>query len=305
MIHTTNRYEAKGFSVLTAAAQTNVLVTALLVYATAATLRVGLFSVAPVGFAACGGYGVGVLMTKYHWAFLSSMSVSLIGAIVVAIVISAPILRLTGVFAALATLAFLVVLDSLVSSLSITGGSLGIYGIPSADVRAALIVVLLINLVVWYVVDHTFVGRKLDATCESPVAAASMGINVPMIRLAAMAYAAVLSSIAGGLYAHSFYVMSPGGFGFSLAISVAALAVISGAGHWLMPLVSTFTVGLIPIAFQQLDNWGFIIQGALMTLVVIVYPDGLAGIVRRLLLPRRAFLVRPAIGLGTRLTVWL
>lgn len=290
---------------LTSAAQTTLLVMALLVYATATTLRVGLFSVAPVGFAACGGYGVGVLMTKYHWSFPPAIVVSVVGALVIAVVIAAPILRLTGVFAALATLAFLIVLDSLVSSLGITGGSLGIYGIPSVDVRTPLWIVLLINLVVWYLVDHSSIGRKFDATCENPVAAASMGINVPGIRLGAMAYSALISAISGGLYAHSFYVMSPSVFAFSLAISVAALAVISGAGHWLMPLIATFTVGLIPIAFQQLNNWGLIIQGALMTLVVLVYPDGLAGLARRWLLPRRAVLVRHRVGLGTRVMAWL
>lgn len=290
---------------LTQAAQTSLLVTCLLAYATAATLRVGLFSVAPVGFAACGGYGVGVLTTKYDWGFGWSMTVSAIGAVGLSIVIAAPILRLKGVFAALATLAFLIVLNGLVVSLKITGGSLGIYGIPSIDARTLLAIVLLGNLVVWYAVDHSFVGRQLDAASENPVTAASMGINVPVVRLIAMAYSALLASLAGGLYAHSFYVISPEVFGFSLAVSVAALAVIAGPGHWLMPLVSTFTVGLIPIVFQDLTNWGLIIEGALMTVVVVVYPDGLSGVVRSLLLPLRARLARRPMQRARRALAWL
>ena len=49
---------------MTSAAETNALITMLLVYATTATLRVGIFSIAPVGFAACGSYTVAILLTK-------------------------------------------------------------------------------------------------------------------------------------------------------------------------------------------------------------------------------------------------
>ena len=290
---------------LTAAAQANLLVTALLVYATATTLRAGIFSVAPAGFAAIGGYSVAILTTKSHWTFLPSAAVGVLCALVVSVVIALPILRLTGVYAALATLAFLVVLGSVVTTLKVTGGSLGLYGIPAADVRPALWVALAANVAVWYWVDHSSWGRRIDVTCESPVLAASMGINVPAVRLGAMAYSALLGAIAGSLYAHTFYVISPTVFAFSLAISVAALTVIAGSGHWLTPLISTFTVGVIPLAFQGLNNWGLIIQGALMTIVVVVYPDGLAGLARRLVMPPRATLTAAPVRPAFRWLAWL
>jgi branched-chain amino acid transport system permease protein len=290
---------------VTPAAETNAMITMLLVYATTATLRVGIFSIAPVGFAACGGYTVAIFLTKTSVPFPLAVLIAIAGTVAIAIALAIPLLRLLGIYAALATLAFLIVVQGVIESLTITGGSLGIFAIPFSDMRAVLAIAIVITLGIWYWVDHSFVGRHLDTIAENPVLAASMGINVPMLRLATIVYSAVVAAFAGGLYARSFYVLSPGVFDFSFAISIAALAVIAGSGHWVTPFVSTATIGLIPIVFTGLGNWGLILQGGLMTLVVMVYPDGIAGVARRLLSPQRAVLATDNRTRSARVLAWL
>lgn len=290
---------------MTSAAETNALITMLLVYATTATLRVGIFSIAPVGFAACGSYTVAILLTKTSVPFPLAVLIGIAGTVAVAIALAIPLLRLLGIYAALATLAFLIVVQGVIESLTITGGSLGIFDIPFSDMRQVLAVAVVVTLALWYWVDHSFVGRHFDTIAENPVLAASMGINVPMLRLAAIVYSAVVAAFAGGLYARSFYVISPGVFGFSFAISIAALAVIAGSGYWAAPFISTATIGLIPIVFTGLGNWGAILQGGLMTLVVMVYPDGIAGVARRLLMPHRAVLATDPRSRSARVLAWL
>lgn len=270
-----------------AAAQCNLLIEVLLVYAIATTLRVGMFSIAPVGIAACSGYSVAILTTRYHWGFTASLAVSVAGSLVLGLILALPLLRLVGVYAGLATLAFLIMIQGLASSFSITGGTNGIYDIPFADERIPLIIFVVINMALLYIVDRSYAGRHLDTIAKNPVLAATMGIPVAGYRLVILGYASILSAIAGAMYARSFYVITPDVFSFQLALTISALAVIGGAGHWFTPLFATVTVGLIPIAFTSLENWAAVLQGVLMAVVMVLYPDGLAGFVRRWLLPSR------------------
>jgi branched-chain amino acid transport system permease protein len=292
---------------LTQSTEVNVLIELLLVYGTAAGLRVGLLSLAPAGFASCGGYVVAVLLTKTSVGFPVSIATAVVGTLVIGALLALAVVRLVGVYTALATFSFLFVVQGLVSSLAITGGSLGILPIPASDILPQLILIVVINIALWYIVDHTFVGRKLDTIGANPVLAASSGINVPAWRLTALLYSAAAGALAGGFYARSFYELTPTSFGFSTAISITALAVIAGAGNWLTPLIVTCTVGLIPQLFNGLANWALIIQGTAMVLIVIVYPEGLSGLARRYTLPARALLVpaktkAPVLG---RVLAWL
>lgn len=281
----------RGCGAVTSAAESQVLVMALLVYAIAATLRVGAFSLAPVGFAAAGSYSVAILLTKTSLSFAAATLLTVAGCLVSAVLLELPLIRLSGIYAALASLAFLIMLQGLIETLSITGGSLGILDIPEADCRYALLIVLLINGLVWYVTDHCHIGRQLDTIAHNSVLAEAMGLPVRGIRLLASTYTACLAALAGALYAHSFYSISPSVFSFPFAIQISALAVIAGGGYWLAPAVSSFSIGLLPIVFTQLDNWGLIFQGLLMIAVVTLYPDGLSGLARRFTLPARAWFV--------------
>lgn len=276
---------------LSSGTQADVLVQVLLVYATVVTLRVGLFSIAPVGFAAVSGYVAAILMTKTSLGFPVVLIIATASACLLSVGLGLPLLRLRGVYAAVATMAFVAVVSGLASSLSITGGSNGVIGIPESDVRTLGVVFVLVNLVIWYVVEHTHIARALDTVGANPVLAASMALRVPMIRLGAIFYSGLLSGLAGVLYARGFYVMTPDVFAFPLAVSIAAMAVIGGTEYWLAPLVVAVILSGLTLAYNSLANWIDMVQGLIMVAVIVLYPDGLSGVARRFLMPRRSTLV--------------
>jgi branched-chain amino acid transport system permease protein len=120
----------------------------------------------------------------------------------------------------------------------------------------------------------------LDVIASSPVVAETYGVRVQFARTWTFIVAALISGIAGTLWAMSFYVVTPESFNFFGAIAVAATVVVGGTRHWIGPLLGALLLGLISIMGRDLPNWGSIVSGTAMVATVTLYPDGIGGYLR-------------------------
>jgi branched-chain amino acid transport system permease protein len=198
-------------------------------------------------------------------------------------------MRLRGVYLALATLAFGLLIDSLaVGMMDVTGGPSGLVGIPSFSVGAYsfsssmsmyyLVLALMIALVLllWGGVRSSF-GRVLRAIRTDQTAAAALSIDVPRYKVAAFAISAALASLSGSLYAFFFHFLSPEMVSTSRSLEMITMLVIGGEGTLVGSLVGVALLTLLPEIFQPFALYKRLAEGALLVLTFQYLPAGIFG----------------------------
>ncbi len=249
----------------------------------------GQVSLGQAGFMAIGGYTSAVLATNYDWSPLSGVVAGMALSLVCAIVVSLVTMRLRGVYLALATLAFGLLVDSLAVGLTdTTGGPSGLVGIPSFSVgdyafttprsMYYLVVGLIVALLIFFQggIKSGF-GRAIQAIRTDHMAAAAFGVNVERYKMAVFAVSAVLASLAGSLYGFFFHFLSPEMVGTSRSFEMIAMLVIGGEGTLVGPLFGTALLTLLPTIFQPFAVYKTAAEGLLMVLAFRFLPAGLFG----------------------------
>jgi len=146
---------------------------------------------------------------------------------------------------------------------------------------------------VWLLKQSRF-GKAAVAVRENETLAASLGINAPMYKLSGLAIGGAIAGCAGALqvfYIHSVQVDS---FSLAQGIIVVEILVLGGARHIVGPLIGAAFVWLTPELIGLEPIQGQILFGAVLAVVICVFPEGIAGAVswlrpgaRRLLAPGR------------------
>src|SRR5690606_7575396 len=128
------------------------------------TLSCGLLALANGAFMGIGAYAASLLTLNYDMPFSLALLVGMAAPMLVAFVIGKPTLRLSGVYLAMATLGFgEVVRVILLNTESVTGGALGLNGIPQYTQWWHVALAVIIALYVLYRVKHSRIGRSFEA----------------------------------------------------------------------------------------------------------------------------------------------
>ena len=247
-------------------------------------------------FAALSGYTSAVLTSTYGWPPIAALPLGVGAAVVVALGVGYPALRLRGHYLAMATLALgMIVYEIAVEWQSVTQGYMGISGIPPLgfgrweldDPRqqlAFLIVVLGIALLAAYRMKESRFGMALAAIAGSEDAASALGIDVSHYKLAAFIIAAVYAAIAGSLMAHFVGFISPEVFGLHMVISGFMMLYVGGIGSIAGPLFGALIVSLLPETFRAFKQYQDLAYGGALIVILIFAPKGAASLAR--LLPK-------------------
>jgi ABC-type branched-subunit amino acid transport system permease subunit len=270
------------------------LVIALILFMTLMGLDVlmgyaGQVSLGQAGFMAIGGYTSGYLSINYELAPVLSIFAGIGVSLACALVLSVVTLRLRGLYLALATLAFGLLVDSCATGfLDITGGPSGLVGIPSFSVagvefgtpRAMYYVVLALDLVVLVALAGAMrsgFGRALKAIRSDQMAAAALGINTVRYKLAAFLISVTLASLAGSMYAFFFNFLSPEMVGTARSLELVAMLIIGGESTLFGGLFGALLLTLLPTIFQPLAITKTFAAGALLVASFLYLPQGLYG----------------------------
>ncbi|HEX6022413.1 MAG TPA: branched-chain amino acid ABC transporter permease [Solirubrobacter sp.] len=243
---------------------------------------------------AVGAYTSAILTARYSWPFLPALASALVAGALAGLLIGGPSLRLRSHYFAFATLAFASIVTLVIRyAPSLTGGSDGLTGIPQASIAGyeltALIdyyylglAVLVLAVVVSANISGSRLGRALIAIREDELAAEASGLNVSFYKLLAFVVSAALAALAGSVYAHQSAFISPDVFGLDLSILLLAMVVVGGAGSIAGVLVGAALLTLLPEVLRFSSGYYGIIYGALIAVLMIFAPAGLAGVMRGL-----------------------
>ncbi|MEA5572111.1 branched-chain amino acid ABC transporter permease [Calothrix sp. UHCC 0171] len=266
-------------------------------------LMAGQLSLASPGFYALGGYIAAILSTTVFRQpngtfpirlLLLEMLISGVVSGLLGLLVGFPVLRLRGIYLAIATIAFVEVLRVIALNLEITGGAIGIPGIPqpfASQIEYLWIALplLIITMILIYRLERVRVGKALIAIREDELAASSMGINSTHYKVIAFTLGAILAGMVGAISAHFFNTWNTRQGTFEASIIFLTFVLIGGSRTFLGSVVGGMVFTALPEVLRGLADTGglptwlaqflrdgrLIIFGFLIVFGTIFFPQGL------------------------------
>ncbi len=239
------------------------------------TLSCGLLSLANAAFMGIGAYASAIVTLQYEGSFPAALLLGTAAPAAVALLIGVPVLRLSGVYLAMATLGFGEVVRVIALNLEITGGPLGLNGIPLLTEWWHVLLALVVTVALLQALRHSKVGRAFEAIREDETAARLMGIATERVKLLAFVLGAAIAGLAGGLNAHYTFTLSPGNFGFESAVDILTMAVLGGIQGVAGPLLGGALITLLPELLRGLQEFRMAANGLILIAVVLFMPQGI------------------------------
>ncbi len=256
----------------------------------------GIYSFAQVALFAVGGWTSGVLVHSLNWnPFIAILFAPLV-AVVAALGIGLPTLRLRGVYVVLLTLAFheLARVFTVTGPRFISGGGYGLvtvqtfqFGDAIGDQRTiylyylAGLIFAVATFVIWRVI-HSPLGVAMTALRDSETYAVSRGINQFRVRLLLFAISAFFTGLAGGYSTHYNGGISTTIFDFPRIIDLLAMIVIGGFGTFAGPILGAGLVIGLDQYLVALGDYQTLILGLMLAGIAVFAPQGLWPVLRRL-----------------------
>jgi len=238
-------------------------------------------------FYGLGSYGVAIAMVQWNLPFGVGMAFGVLLAVVFALLLGLPVLRLRGHYFAIATLALSQVMAAIVSNIGIAGQNIGLVLPPLNNDRLfyelALLLLAAATLTVWWLTRSRF-GFGLIAIRENEEGAAVMGVNTTLYKVLAFALSGVFSALAGGIHAYWITFLDPeSAFDISLNVKMIIMAVFGGAGTVLGPVVGALSLSAVSeLLASEVTSIAGLFFGLVIVAAVVLMPRGLADMIRRL-----------------------
>lgn len=237
----------------------------------------GQFSLGHAGFMSVGAYCSAVLTMNFNVPFFFALVGGGLLASLFGLVIGIPSLRLKGDYLAIATLGFGEIIRIVLLNFNYVGGASGLSGIPTNSTFtwvfffAVGTVILIQNFI------RSTHGRACMSIRENEIAAEAMGINTTRYKVLAFIIGAFFAGTAGGLSAHSFYVINPSSFNFLKSFEILVIVVLGGLGSTTGSVLGAIVLTLLFTGLQDVPELRMIIYSAVLILMMIFRPTGLLG----------------------------
>ncbi|HVW43941.1 MAG TPA: branched-chain amino acid ABC transporter permease [Amycolatopsis sp.] len=257
------------------------LIYALLSLSFQVVLRAGVFSLASVGFYGLGAYTFAMLTLHGTNVWLAFLAV-IVAAVVLGLLVGMLVNRLRGLYLALFTVAFDLILTVVATNGGdLTGGPVGLFGVPPVLGTGGMAVLVVIAvLVVWQLERHSL-GRSFEALRLNEDMARSVGVEVGRRRMVVFCTSAVLGACAGVANISAFTTISPQTAGFPLVTTGLTMAVLGGIGRWQGALIGAVIVAWLPEVLGDVGDYQAVVNGAIIIVLVVFAPDGVLGLAIR------------------------
>lgn len=269
----------------------------------------GQISLGHAAFFAIGAYGTAIISSRFQLPFWICLPASGLLAACAGLFVGIPCLRLKGLYLAMATMSFGVVVEYVVITWdNVTKGVRGI-SVPTITLLGYpldsnnklyyfLIVLTALAVIAATNIMRTRVGRAFIAIRDRDIAAEVMGVSLTQYKVMAFVISSFYAGVAGGLYAYVMGYIHPEHFTFLLSVQYLAMIIVGGLGSILGSIFGAVFITIIPEFIKALaqfltllfpvlqdkydDGWNIAAFGLLIMLFLIFEPKGLSGIWTRI-----------------------
>lgn len=248
----------------------------------------GIVSIGHAGLMAAGAYASAYLNTQLGIPFWITLFIGVLIALILGVMLALAVLRATGLYLAMITIAFGVVVQEVLIRWSwFSGGPLGISGVDRPSIGAYEFELTQIYYMIAILAGVAILlsrnlrdsqwGRAMIAAKDDEIAAGSLGVVAGRIRTLAFAISAVLAGLGGVLYAHMNSFVSPDIFGFLASIQLVLITILGGAGTILGPVIGSIVIVSLPEFLDIFDVLRLAMFGLIMLGVLYILPKGVVG----------------------------
>ena len=251
----------------------------------------GLVSLGHMAFAGVGAYTAAVLMVDARLSFWLALACAVLAAGAAGAAIGAICLRFRTHFFMIVTLAFGLMLFSVMNNWDdVTRGAAGFAGIPRPAPLGsfsfgplqnfyylALAAAIAVFVLQWGVVRSAF-GRVLVALRQDERLAASKGVNAMLYKTAVFALGSAIAGLGGVLHVSFLRVAAPASFTLAESINAVLIVIVGGAGSLAGPALGALVFVGLPEYLRVASEWRLVVFGVLLVLIMLFAPQGLAGL---------------------------
>jgi len=240
-------------------------------------------------FYGLGTYGTAIAMVQFNQPFWLSLGAGAVLAMLCALLLGMPILRLRGPYFAIATLGLSAAMGAIFANLPIAGANIGLIlpltrSDPMFYELSLGLLVAATGAVAW--IARSRFGMALVAVREDEDAAGAMGVNTTFYKVLALIVSALFTALAGGIHAYWITFIDPASaFDLTLNVQMVIMAVFGGPGTVFGPVIGAFILSVIyEYLSSSLSTAAALLFGVVIVLAVVFMPKGivdLAGGLRR------------------------
>lgn len=256
-------------------------------------LMAGQLSLASIGFYSLGGYIAAIMGTSPLFAawretlgaalYPVEWLIAMLASCLLGLLVGIPALRLRGIYLALATIAFVQVLNVVVLILDVTGGAVGLFGIPQPfESRIGYLwffgPLLIVMLLFSWRLTRTVAGRSFMAIREDELAAQAMGISTTFEKVRAFVIGCGLAGVVGAMSAPFLNTWNARQSSFDASVACLAYVLIGGARSIWGPLLGAILLVALPEVLRPLKDARLIMNGIVLVVACIYLPQGIAGL---------------------------
>lgn len=252
----------------------------------------GLYSLGHAGLFAIGAYTTTILNVNYHWSLLVALPIVMVADAILGLIIGALSLRVSGLYFAITTYIFTLIVTVLIEDLSITGSYQGISGpafpnfphalsaLGTSLVWACSGALLFTVAIIWSIRRSAGYPILLSVRDAEPFAA-STGVKTSQTRVLFFALSAGLAGLAGWAFCFLGF-LNPSDFSGTTSINILVMVILGGMNTLIGPIIGAAFISLFPVVVSWNALWQEVLFGAIFVFVIIFIPEGVVGLFSRL-----------------------
>src|SRR5512136_2243638 len=258
----------------------------------------GLISLGQQAFVGLGGYALAVFSMYYGFPIWLSILIGGFISVVFALLISAPIFRMRGVYFAIGTWTVAETLRILFSNWKYVGYGMGLfvkpaYALSFNTIYYSALGVGIASVALVYFLLRSKLGLGLMAMRDDETSSETMGVDIFRTKLTCFVLAAGVTGVVSGvLYLHNIFIQPFSAFGIDWTVRLVFITIIGGIGTIEGPIIGSFIYVLLQQWLSEYPSVSLLILGMIAIAVILVAPKGIMGTIQErlgfeILSPRR------------------
>src|SRR6202034_2228966 len=249
----------------------------------------GQLAIGWVSLLTIGAYTTSIIVARGWLGALPALGVAGVAGALGGVLVGLPALRLRTFYFAMTTLGFATIVTQVALAWTgVTGGGIGVGGptLPAplhTQTGFYFFCLALAALCTWMTLNiaESRFGRALVGLRDVEVAAEATGISKTHLLVTVFLFSGALAAVAGGLFSTLQSYITPDAFTFDLSVLFFIAILIGGRGSVLGPLLGAILLTILPEAAAPLVAWSTFPYAALLLLIVIALPGGIADLLDR------------------------